>query len=451
MKHDISTEFTRRQLLQFSLPSIVMMVFLSMYTLVDGFFVSRYVGTAALSAVNITYPITGVFLAVGIMLASGGCAVVAAEIGRGEQQAANAHFSLIVLFATLLCVAALALCLRFLDPILLLLGAEGETLKLGREYIVILLLFTPLSILQCLFQNFFVTASRPDLGLLLTVGSGLANMVLDYVFIVPMQMGIAGAALATAAGYGIAAIGGLFFFAQNRAGLCFTWPRWDLHILVESCANGSSEMVTNLSNSVVTVVFNLLLMHWVGTEGVAAITVILYCQFLMAAFFMGFSIGVAPVFSYHYGANNFAYLRRTRDECFRFILAASVGVFALSFLLSGGIAVLFAPKGSLTAQLVDRGMRLFSFNFLFAGYNIFASALFTALSDGKTSAIISFSRTFLFLLAGIWLMTWLLGLDGLWLSIPFAELVTLLFSRWYVQHRFPVSQQPDSPAAGGEY
>ncbi len=417
------------------------------------------------------------------MFATGGSAVVAAEMGRGEHREASGHFTAVVLTAVGFSVLAGAACLTFTDPVLDLLGASADTWAYGREYITILLVFMPMSMLQCLFQSFLVTAGRPGLGLGLlgasadtwaygreyitillvfmpmsmlqclfqsflvtagrpglglglTVGAGLANMVLDYLFIVPLQMGIAGAALATAIGYCIPAVGGLWFFFRNRGGLCFTRPLWDFSVLLRSCANGASEMVTNLASSIITVVFNLILMAWIGTEGVAAITVIMYAQFLMVAFFMGFSIGVAPVFGYHYGAGNHRYLLRIRDHCIRFVLGASVVVAAVSYLSSGLIAVLFAPEGSLTAQLVDRGMRLFSLSFLFAGYNIFASALFTALSDGRTSAQISFARTFFFILVGIWLMTTLLGLDGLWLAIPFAELVTAGLSFYMIRTRF---------------
>lgn len=432
----ISREFTTGELLRFAAPSIVMMLFLSMYTIVDGFFISRYVGTAALSATNIVYPLIGFFLAVGIMFATGGSAVVASEMGRGEHQEANGHFTAVVLAAVGFSILAGAICLGFTEPVLDFLGAGADTRVHARQYITVLLWFMPMSMLQCLFQSFLVTAGRPGLGLGLTVGAGLANMVLDYLFIVPLGLGIAGAALATSIGYCIPALGGLWFFVRNKSGLRFSRPLWDFPVLLKSCANGASEMVTNLASSIITVIFNLILMAWIGTDGVAAITVIMYTQFLMVAFFMGFSIGVAPVYGFHYGAGNYDYLKHIRDHCIRFVLGASVVVCAVSFLSSGTIAVIFAPRGSLTAQLVDRGMRLFSLSFLFAGYNIFASALFTALSDGRTSALISFARTFFFILVGIWLMTTLFALDGLWLAIPFAELVTAVLSTWMIRSRF---------------
>lgn len=355
----ISREFSTGELLRFAAPSIVMMLFLSMYTIVDGFFISRYVGTEALSATNIVYPLIGFFLAVGIMFATGGSAVVASEMGRGEHQEASGHFTAVVLTAVAFSVLAGVICLAFTDQVLAFLGAGADTWDHARQYITVLLCFMPMSMLQCLFQSFLVTAGRPGLGLGLTVGAGFANMVLDYVFIVPLGMGIAGAALATAIGYCIPALGGLWFFSRNRSGLRFIRPRWDFTVLLKSCANGASEMVTNLASSIITVIFNLILMAWIGTDGVAAITVIMYAQFLMVAFFMGFSIGVAPVFGFHYGAGNHQYLLRIRDHCIRFVLGASVVVCVVSFLSSGLIAVIFAPEGSLSAQLVNRGMRLF--------------------------------------------------------------------------------------------
>ena len=441
MTNTLDRDYGFGSLLKFALPSIIMMIFMSLYTVVDGFFVARFVGADALSAVNIAYPMISVELAVGVMLATGGSAVVARRMGEGDEKAAREGFALLLAAGLIAGVLFTVLGLTLAEPMSRLLGASPALLGYCTDYLRILMAFAPAYILHLMFQSFFVVAGRPGLGLWLTVAAGLANMVLDYVFIVPLGMGIAGAALATAIGYCIPALGGLWFFFRNRSGLRFIRPRWDFTVLLKSCANGASEMVTNLASSIITVIFNLILMAWIGTDGVAAITVIMYAQFLMVAFFMGFSIGVAPVFGFHYGAGNHQYLLRIRDHCIRFVLGASAVVCVVSFLSSGLIAVIFAPEGSLTAQLVNRGMRLFSLSFLFAGYNIFASALFTALSDGRTSALISFARTFFFILVGIWLMTTLLGLDGLWLSIPFAELVTAGLSFYMIRTRFLADAQ----------
>ena len=428
VRKSISKEFRAGGLLLFSMPSIIMMIFMSLYTIVDGFFVARYVGTAALSAVNITYPLVSLFVAVGVMLATGGSAITAKRMGEGHFHSANQIFSLVSLVGFLFGAVGACFCLLFLDPILSLMGANSETMSLCQQYAAVLLPFMPMSILQMLYQNFLVTASRPGLGLWFTISAGISNMVLDYVFIAIFNMGIAGAAWATIIGYCVPAIGGTIFFFLNRTGLHFCRPTWDGRALVQSCGNGSSEMVTNLSASITTLLFNLTMMEWVGTEGVAAITVIMYAQFLMTAFYLGYSIGVAPVFSFHYGAENRMYLRKLKQISLHFILFSSIVIFLISFYLSEAIAAAFSQKGTLAYDLICRGMALFSFSFLFSGINIFASGMFTALSDGKTSAFISFSRTFVFILLGIFLMTALFQLDGLWLAIPFAELITLILS-----------------------
>lgn len=419
-------QFSAKEILCFALPSIIMMMFLSFYTIVDGFFVSRFVSTDALSAINITYPLLSLFIAVGVMFATGGSAIIAKHMGEGNTTKANSDFSLITCFSVITSIVAVIICFLFLDPLLSLMGASTQIMPLCKEYISVLLLFCPILILQMIFQNFFVTASRPGLGLLLTIGAGCANMVLDYIFIGFFEMGIVGAAWATAIGYCIPAVGGILFFLYNKNGLHFCLLKWDANTIIKSCINGSSEMVTNLSTGVTTLLFNIILMKMFGEDGVAAITVIMYCQFLMTALFMGFSIGVAPVFSYHFGAKNFEYLKKLKRICYGFIGITSVCVFLISFGLSEQIAAIFSPSGSKVFHLIHRGLSLFSFSFLFAGLNIFVSALFTAISNGKLSAMISFSRTLLFIVLGVVVMSAVFGVDGLWLSIPFAEVVTLI-------------------------
>lgn len=426
MSQSISKEFSFGQLLKFAFPSIIMMIFLSLYTIIDGFFVSRFVGTDALSAVNIVYPVVSITVAIGIMFATGGSAIVAMRLGEGRRKIANENFTSIIIVATGISIVFCILGLLFINPIVRLLGAKGDLVILSVQYLQILLLFAPMSVLQMLFQSFFVTAGKPALGLVLTIIAGISNMVLDYAFIVPVGLGIRGAALATAIGYCIPAIGGLIFFLRNRNGLCFVRPKFDLRMIGNSCLNGSSEMITNLSNSVITLLFNILMMKFAGSDGVAAITIILYTQFLMTSLFMGYSIGVAPILSYNFGANNKVYLKKLFRMCFIFVIGTSVLVFFTSFFSSGIIAGVFAPVGSAVYLLAGKGLRIFSFSFFFAGVNIFASALYTALSNGRISALISFSRTFLFTVIGIFLMVRFLQMDGLWLAIPFSELVTII-------------------------
>ena len=423
MKQSLDQEFRFWSLLRFSLPTIIMMVFLSLYTIVDGIFVSRFVGSSALSAVNIVYPLISLVIGFGVMLATGGCAVVARKMGEGRLEEACADFSLITLAGVGLGGVFSLIGLFFSAPLSRLLGASDALLGYCVDYLRIMLLFAPANILQLLFQSFFVAAGRPGLGLGLTVASGLTNALLDYFFIVPLDMGISGAALATAAGYLLTALPSLLFFLFRPGGLRFLRPRWNGRLLLYACGNGSSEMVTNLSNAVVTFIYNLLMLRFLGEDGVAAITIVLYSQFLLTALHMGFSMGVSPVVSFNYGAGNWSRLRRVFRYCVLFIALASGLVFAAALSLAGFIVGVFSPEGTVVYDIALSGFFLFSPSFLFAGVNIFTSSLFTALSDGFRSAAVSFARTFGFLLVGLLLLPLFLDVNGVWLAVPFAELL----------------------------
>ena len=428
MNNSLAKEFDLKSLLRFSAPSIAMMVFTSLYTIVDGIFVSNLVGTDALSAINICYPLLSLFYAISIMFSTGGCAVVSIQLGEGNSKKANRLFTFITLSALVVTAALAVVCFIFLEPLLTFLGCSETLMPLCKSYLSVLLVFAPVLTLQILFQSFFVAAGKPALGLILTVSAGISNMILDYVFMAHFNSGISGAALATAAGYFIPAIGGVIFFFKNRNGLCFSLPQIDFKALLKSCTNGSSEMVTNLSTSITTMLFNITMMKHLGNDGVAAITAVLYSQFLLTALYLGFSVGVAPILSYHYGAGNCAYLNKLKRICYKFVLATSVLSFVLAFSMSNPLASLFSGNNQNVHELIKHGMMLFSVGFIFSGFNIFTSAFFTALSDGLTSAIVSFSRTFLFIIAGLYLMMAILGIDGLWLSIPFAELCAFVIS-----------------------
>lgn len=428
MSNSIAKKFNFITLVRFAFPSMIMMMFMSLYTIVDGIFVSRFVGTAALSAVNVTYPFTSAIVAVAVMFGTGGSAVIARQMGEGQTAVARSNFTAIVIAAATAGILLGGFGLLFLEPLVRVLGADDSLAGLCKEYLWILSAFAPASVLQILFQNFFVTAGKPGLGLISTIIAGVVNAVLDYVFIVPMQMGISGAALATAIGYTIPAIVGIFCFLRQKGMLHFSKPVFRIRILLESCANGSSEMVTNLSASVTTFLFNIVMMRLLGVDGVAALTIVLYAQFLMTSLYMGYSIGVAPVISYNYGSGDTAHLKRLFQICVCFIGASSLIVFAASLLLAPWLSAVFAARDSAVYALTVHGFVLFSFNFLFAGTNIFASALFTALSNGKVSAAISFVRTFLFIVGGILLLPYLWGVDGVWLAIPVAEALAMIVS-----------------------
>lgn len=430
MDQALSRDYRFPSLLRFALPSIVMMVFMSLYSIVDGVFVSRFVSTAALSAVNIVFPVSSVIIGLAVMLATGGSALIARKLGEGRPEEARRGFSLVVLAGVALAAAVMLLGLVFLRPLCLALGANEALLPLCERYLRILLLFAPASVLQMLFQSFFITAGKPGIGLFLTVLAGVTNAVLDYVFIVPLQMGIQGAALATAAGYLVPAVSGLVYFLVRRGKgvLWFVRPKWDGAMLWKSCCNGSSEMVSNLASAVITFLFNVIMMRLLGEDGVAAITIVLYGQFMLSALYLGFSMGVAPILSYNFGAGNFERLRRLVRVCLLFVSISSVGIFFFAEFFSSEMVAVFSPRGTAVFDTALHGFRLFALCYLFSGTSTFASALFTALSDGKTSALISFLRTFGLILPALIALPVFWGVDGVWMAVPLAELLTILLA-----------------------
>ncbi len=435
MSNAISKDFRLFSLLKFAFPTMVMMVFMSLYTIVDGIFVSRLVNTQALSAVNIVYPVISLLVAVGVMLATGGSAVIARKMGENKSEEARRDFSFLVLTGVLAGVVFFVLGNAFLPQLVRMLGATDVLMPYCEEYLRILLYLAPACVLQLLFQTFFVTAGRPTIGLALTIGGGLLNMVLDYVFMGPLQMGIAGAALATGIGQLLPAVVGFLYFLFVKESLYLVRPRLDFMVLRESCFNGSSEMVTNLSTAVVTFLFNIVMMRLLGENGVAAITIVLYGQFLFNALYMGFSMGVAPVISFNYGRKNTALLQRIFKICIWFIGISSVLITIFALLSGGTIVEIFTPKGTQTYEIAKKGFFLFSFNYIFAGINIFASSMFTAFSDGKISAIISFVRTFVMIVLNILLLPLLMGVNGVWLAVPSAEFMTVLLSLYYFNRK----------------
>lgn len=420
-------------LLKFTLPSVIMMVFNSFYTMVDGGFVSNFVGTTALSAVNISYPLISLVFAIGIMLASGGSAVVAKQMGEGKQLKAKQSYTFIVTCGVVLGIVIAFIGLFFTKEISLLLGANDAIYEYCYDYILYISIFIPFAILQVLFQFFFVTAGRPNLGLIVTVIGGAANIFLDYLFMGPMELGIKGAAVATGIGFMIPAVIGLIWFAKKEDRiLCFTKPKFDGKVLIRTCTNGSSEMVSNLAVAVTTFLFNKLMMRYVGEDGVAALTIVLYAQFLFTAVFLGYTSGIAPLFSYNYGAQDEKRLKKLFKLSIIFITICSILAYAFSLLLAKPVVGLFSEPNSTVYNLAIHGMDLFGISFLFMGFNIFASGLFTSFSNGLISALLSFLRTFVFIILAIMFLPKLLNVDGIWLSIPLAELVALFVSLVYM-------------------
>lgn len=425
----LGKNFNGVELLRFALPTITMMVFMGLYTIVDTIFVAHFVNTDALAAINIVCPIISLTVGLGTMLATGGNAIIARNMGEGQQQRAKENFSLIFLVGVGLGVLIFAVCHIWLDQILRLLGASDRLFPYAKAYLGLLICFIPANILQTLFSNLFVTAGKPGLGSILSIGAGVLNIVLDYVFIVLCDMGIAGAALGTGIGYLMPSVVGVIYFLVNRSGqLYFCKPRWDGGVILESCLNGSSEMVSQLATAITTLLFNLSMMNLLGEDGVAAITIINYAQFLMNTFYIGFSMGVAPVIGFNYGEGNHIKQKRILRICVRFVIISSAVVFVAAFAGSGLLVGLYTGNGGAVYDLAVGGFRLFAINFLFSGLNIFTSAMFTALSNGKVSALLSFLRTFVFLVTAILVLPYMLGITGIWLAIPTAELAAVVFS-----------------------
>ncbi|BAL01212.1 MatE efflux family protein [Oscillibacter valericigenes Sjm18-20] len=421
-QNTLAKEFNGAQLLRFALPTMIMMVFMGLYTIVDTIFVSHFVNTDALASINIVCPVINLTVGLGTMLATGGNAVIARNMGEGQEQTAKDNFTLLFMVGLVIGTAIMAGGLIWLDNILRLLGASDRLFPYAKAYLGTLLLFIPANILQTLFASLFVTAGKPGLGSALSICAGILNIILDFVFIALCHMGIRGAALGTGIGYLTPAAVGLIYFTVHRRGaLYFCKPKWNGSMVLESCLNGSSEMVGQLATVITTLLFNRTMIKLMGEDGVAAVTILLYAQFLLSTLHIGFSMGVAPVIGYNYGSGDRQKLKAILGICLRFILISSPAVFLACLVGGTALVGLFAELGSAVYHIAAQGFRIFSFSFLFCGVNIFTSAMFTALSNGKVSAVLSFLRTFIFLTSGILLLPKLLGVTGIWVAVPAAE------------------------------
>ena len=432
MKIQLSDHFTYKRLLRFVLSSILMMICTSLYSIVDGFFVSNFVGKAPFAAINLIMPIMMGIGTIGFMVGTGGSAIVSKTLGEGNKELANRYFSLFVYVSLIFSVLLSVIGFVFIRPLSAALGAEGELLEYCTIYGKILFLSQTAFIMQNIFQSFFVTAERPDLSLKVSIMAGMTNVVLDFLFIVVFQWGIAGAAIATAMGQVVGGIVPILYFSRkNNSLLRLTSTSFYGRILLKMCTNGSSEMVTNLSSSIINILYNFQLMKLAGEDGIAAYGVIMYVNFIFMAVYFGYSIGSAPIISYHYGAANHHELKNLFRKSL--ILLSSTG-FILTFLaeiFTVPLVHIFVSYDPELFSITCRGFRLYSLSFLIMGLNIWGSAFFTALNNGAVSAIISFLRTLVFQIVIVLILPQFLGIDGIWLSIVFAELlavgVTLLF------------------------
>lgn len=423
----LSDHFGYRRLLRFTLPSIVMMIFTSIYGVVDGLFVSNFVGKTPFAAVNLIMPFLIILGALGFMFGSGGCALIARMLGEGKREKANQTFSMLITVTVASGVLLGVLGIAFLRPIAALLGAQGELLELCVRYGRVSLLALPALMLQYEFQSFLIAAEKPNLGLTVTVASGVTNMVLDALFIAGFHWGVVGAAAATAMSQ---VVGGgvplLYFARKNDSPLHWVRPTFDGRALMKACTNGSSELMSNISMSLVSMLYNVQLMRYAGEDGVAAYGVLMYINFIFLATFIGYANGSAPVVSFHYGAGNRDELRSLRRKSLVIIGLFSLSMFVGSELLSRPLAAIFVSYDDALMALTVRAFRIYSLSFLFSGVAIYGSSFFTALNDGVTSALISFLRTLLFQTVAVLLLPLFLGIDGVWWSIVAAEAIAAL-------------------------
>ena len=426
MKIQLSEHFTYSKLLRFTLPSVVMMIFTSIYGVVDGIFVSNFVGKTSFAAINLMMPLLIALGTVGFMIGTGGSALVAKTMGEGNRPRANRLFSMLVYVSLILGVGMSALGIAFLRPISVFLGAEGEMLEYCITYGRIILLALPAFILQNVFQSFLIAAEKPKLGLAVTVIAGVTNMVLDALFVALLDWKLVGAAAATSLSQALGGIIPLIYFAlPNKSLLRLTGFTFDGRALLKTLTNGSSELLTNLSMSLVNMLYNFQLMEYAGEDGIAAYGVIMYVGFIFVAVFIGYSIGVAPVIGYQFGAENHTELKSLFKKSLTVLAACSLTLTALSEVLAKPLSTIFVGYDQGLLQMTTRGFMLYSICFLVLGFNIFASSFFTALNDGLVSGVLSFLRTLVFQIATILLLPMIWGLDGIWLAIVASEGIAL--------------------------
>ena len=427
MKIRLSDHFTYGRLLRFVFPSVVMMIFTSVYGVVDGLFVSNFTGTTTFAAVNLIWPYIMGLSVVGFMIGAGGTALISRSLGEGKGERANREFSLLVYTTVVLGLGFTVFGIVTMPAVASLLGAEGELHRIAVVYGRILAAAQMPFMLQVAFQTFFITAEKPKLGLAATVLAGVVNMVLDALFIAVFRWGVVGAALATALSQTVGGLLPLLYFARpNSSLLHLTKPTFSWRVLVQTCTNGSSELMTNLSMSLVNALYNLQLLRLEGENGVAAYGVIMYANFIFVAVFVGYAIGSAPVVGFHFGAGNTGELKSLLRKSLTLMAAGGGAMMALALVFAPALCRFFVGYDPALLALTTRGFRLYSLSFLLMGVNIFASSFFTALSNGPVSAAISFLRTLVFQAAAIFLLPLLIpGADGVWLAVSTAELLAL--------------------------
>lgn len=426
----LSDHFTLGRLFRFCLPSVVMMVFTSIYGVVDGYFVSNYVGKTPFAAVNLIMPFLMILGGVGFMIGTGGSALVAKHLGEKDDDLARRVFSMMLMLTIILGVSVSVLGFIFAENVAMLLGADSEMLPYCATYARTCLIFNTMFMLQNVFQSFLVTSERPKLGLVVVVAAGCTNMVLDALFIAVFQWGVVGAALATGLSQTVGGLLPLIFFLRKNNGskLHMVMTKLEFRPVLQACTNGASELMTSISSSIVSMLYNMQLLKLAGENGISAYGVLMYVQFIFAAVYIGYSIGTAPITGYNYGAQNHDELRNIRTKSIKTMLITGVIMVVIAELLAPVLAGIFVGYDQELFDMTVHAFRLFSFTFLLSGFNIWCSSFFTALNNGAVSAIVSFLRTLVFQLAAVLILPIFFKLDGVWISVAFAEVCAFIIS-----------------------
>lgn len=430
MTIQLSEHFTYKKIFRFALPSIVMMVFTSIYGVVDGTFVSNFVGKTPFVAVNLVWPFLMILGAFGFMIGTGGSALVAKTLGENKKEDANRYFTMLITLVVILGILLTIFGLIVVRPLSYALGARGQMLEDCVTYGRTLMIFNTAFMLQSVFQSLFITAEKPRLGLIMTVAAGLTNMVLDALFIAVFKWGLVGAALASGLSQCIGGILPLIYFlsSKNDTPLKFVKTKMEGKVLLKACANGASELMTSVSSSLVSMLYNFQLMRLAGQNGIAAYGAVMYVEFAFIAVFIGYSIGTAPIVSYHYGSENHNEVKNMLQKSFKIMSILGITMMVLAQILASPLAKVFVGYDKQLFDMTVHGFRLFSFYFILAGINIYASSFFTALNNGMISAIISFSRTLGFETLAVIILPIFLQLDGVWLAITVAEICAFVIS-----------------------
>lgn len=429
MEINLSEHFTYRKLIRFTLPTIIMMIFTSIYGVVDGVFVSNVVGSDAFAAINLIMPAIMIIGTIGFMIGTGGSATISKTLGEGDKEQANKYFSMFIYLEIILGVIFTVLGVLVLEPVAKFLGADETMMEYCLVYGRILLFGMVAFILQNSFQSFMVVAEKPRFGLGISIAAGLTNIVLDFLFIYVFKFGVAGAAWATVTSQIVGAVIPLIYFSRkNSTDLRLGKTKFELSVILKTCANGSSEMVTNLSMSLVNILFNKQLMEYAGSDGVSAYGIIMYIGFLFVGTYVGYSVGSAPVIGYHFGAGNKEELKGLLKQSVKLLGIIALVMTALSEVLARPLASIFVSYDKSLLELTVNAIRIYSLSYILSWFNIFASSFFTALNDGLISALISFMRTLVFQVAAILILPAIWGTNGIWLTVVVAEVLSLIVS-----------------------